>query len=142
MLHSFCRMFFVACGLAAMGSQGFAHTYQDCMTFLVGSCLDVNRGQDPLGICQAQADAYCSNHSHGGGGGGVSLIEPKFMVEDKDNLLVVITEIDLRKLDEYQRRLLKDNMIAAVETQQARQKQVMARFRMLIASDSKDRPAK
>ena len=138
MLHSFRQVFFVACGVVAMGSQGLAHSYEDCMALHVASCLDVNGGQDPLGDCHAQANVYCSQHGHGGGGGGVQPIEPNFMVEERDHLLVVITEYDMSDLDEYQRQLLKDTLTAGVEAQRARQKLVMARFRMLIASESED----
>jgi hypothetical protein len=131
MAHSFGRVLVIACGLATTGTPALPHSYSECFAFHLASCLDVNGGQDPLGICQSQADAFCSNHNHGGGGGIGPMLEPVFAIEDRGQSIAVITEIDTSDLDDAQRRTLMELITAGVAVQRARQEQMKASLRRM-----------
>ncbi|GFE66888.1 hypothetical protein KIN_39620 [Litoreibacter roseus] len=82
-----------------------AHDYQTCMSFHLADC-QMSGGGDPLGICQAQADAFCSNHGHGGGGGFDPFDEPVLAIEDRDDQFIVTYTFSVESLPDDSRRLL------------------------------------
>jgi hypothetical protein len=121
--------------VAVTGGQGLAHSYQECIARL-GPCPPTE--EDPLGICHAQNDGYCSNHNHGGGGGGgVQLLEPIFTIEDRNDLVVITTEIDLSGLDADGQERVRELIAAGVEAERARHQKSLVRLRLLTAPDMK-----
>lgn len=83
----------------------YAHSYQTCMEFHLQDC-QVSAAEDPLGNCQAQADAFCFNHGHGGGVGFDPLGEPVFAIEDKDDLLVIEIKLPVGGMTKDRKRWL------------------------------------
>lgn len=113
-------------GLAAFGlgaPQAQAHSYQDCYEFHVQSCLMVTE-DDPIGNCQAQANAFCSNHSHGGG--GFEPLDLDFTIEDDEEFLTVTRRIAVKGLSKDQRQYLKTLM-------SSRHEMLMLRLKVIAA---------
>ena len=122
--------FTFAAGLGLSATMAQSHSYEVCFQSLAMDC-QFGQDDDPLNICEAQVMAYCSNHQHGGGGGVQPFGEPVFAIEERDDLLIMTHEIDLRTLDRGQRTYLKGLIESRMDASSAAAKRRMLKFRML-----------
>jgi len=121
-----------AAALAAasfMPLAGAAHNYQSCMEVML---LDCSGSDDPLGICRAQANAFCSNHHDNDGGGvGNAMLDLDFAIDDgRDGFLSISGSVSVKDLNGEQMKTLRTLLQAELDFMAAKARRDAVRMQM------------